>query len=425
MGITGGSFGPHLHFEIRDSKTEKPINPLLFGFDVPDTRAPKMHQIRVYELDDQNRTLQAKSYDLRGQKGVYRVPGDTIRSSSKNLGIALKVYDHMDGVRNWNGIYAIELFKEDSLWHSFKVERFSFDESLYINAHLDYEEQVSKKSYFNRCFTLPGNELSMYDHQADAGIITLTNKPVKIKLISKDVAGNESSLTFWARYQPKQTPVQEQAHQYKLLQAQANLIQKDDIRIYFPIQTLYEDLNLEYAVSVDRSEDVYSKIHQIHHERTPLHRYIDLIIKARPMTPEQKAKAFIAYCTPKNQIVNCGGTWTKDNFLKTKVRGFGNYCILTDFTPPTIDIVRFKYNMKGWSSMKFKIKDNIKTARNVSGLKFEGTVDGAWILLELDAKNDLLTHKFDKHISPGEHILKLTVTDNLGNQTVLERKFLR
>jgi hypothetical protein len=58
-------------------------------------------------------------------------------------------------------------------------------------------------------------------------------------------------------------------------------------------------------------------------------------------------------------------------------------------------------------------------------LRYRAEIDGKWILMKFDAKNALLMHIFDGTIAPGDHQLKLVVTDNRGNRTVLEKTFKR
>ena len=40
-GNSGGSGGPHLHYEIRDANA-RPTNPMLFGIEIKDTKAPQI-----------------------------------------------------------------------------------------------------------------------------------------------------------------------------------------------------------------------------------------------------------------------------------------------------------------------------------------------------------------------------------------------
>lgn len=426
MGLSGRSFGPHLHFEIRDTKTEMPINPLLFGIKIADSIAPKLHQLKVYFLNQKRETLKTKTYNLQKIGGNrYRIKGDTLSIGALQAGFALKAYDHMNRTSNWNGVYSIDMFQNDSLWYNTTMEKFSFDETRYINAHLDYAEQVNKKSYFNRCFALPGNAMqSIYQNKTDDGIVQLSpDKKQQITLLVKDVAGNEAQLEFWIK---GATTVETEfpTYNYLLPYNEENIVDNGSMRLHFPEGALYEDLYLQYQASADGSSDIFSTVHHIHHHNVPVHKYFDISIRGHRIEEADKSRYFIAYCDKDNTITNCGGTWSGDK-LQGKIRELGDYCIMKDDIPPTIEVKRFAKNMRGYSRISFKIKDNLPTARNVPSINYSATIDDEWVLMEYDSKNDLLTHRFDKDLSKGTHTFRLIVSDFCKNETVFERSFIR
>ena len=107
MGLSGFSFGPHLHFEIREASSQKPLNPLLYGMEIKDEIRPKLHLLKIYGLDPSLKTLNTKEYNLLGSGLNYRVQGDTIIYGAWRVGLGIKAYDHMNGASNWNGVYRI------------------------------------------------------------------------------------------------------------------------------------------------------------------------------------------------------------------------------------------------------------------------------------------------------------------------------
>lgn len=424
MGTTGYSFGPHLHFEIRDTKTEKIINPLLFGFKVPDSRAPRLHQLRVYELNDSIETRRAFSLPLNWGRGTYKIDRDTLMVNSDIAGFALKAYDHMDGVSNWNGIYKLETFVNDSLYHRVEMETYGFNETRYLNAHIDYEEQVTKNSWFNRCYVMPGNQLSM--HNGGRGVINLSpGKAKAIKMIASDVEGNKSVLNFWVKRSTKvQTQKGIQIFNYVLPYNEESIINNFPLYLHFKKGAFYENLYLNYKVSNEKSFNVYSSVHSLHNYKTPVHNYFDIGIFGSDVPDSLRSKAFIAYCDEDQDIVNCGGRW-EAGYLKARSRTLGDYCIMLDQVPPKIVPINFKKDMKRSSTIRFKISDNYPTTGDARGLSYRATVDGQWILMRFDAKNDLLTYRFDDKVKPGNHTLRLEVTDDRNNVAVFEKDFLR
>ena len=427
MGMTGHAFGPHLHFEIRETKSGKALNPLLYGMNVADNRSPRLHQIKIYELSDKIETLSSKNYALRKSKHSkkYKVNKDTITTASNFIGVSIKAYDHMNGVNNWNGIYSIQAFSNDTLFFEFKLNAFAFSETRYINAHLDYEEQVTKKSFFNRCFRMPGSQLSIYKKMRNDGILHLRDdKAHKIKIIVKDIEGNAATSDFWVK-RDKSKPVDSRAsYNYFLPFDEENAIDNGSMRLHLPKGALYENLHLVFDAISENSDDIYSSTFHIHDYKTPVHKFYDLSIFPYKLPQHLKEKAFISYCPPKGKIINYGGKW-EGKMLKTKVRDFGDFAVMVDTIAPKIKIHNFKSNMQGWKSISFTIEDNFNTAGKAKKLSYYATIDDEWILMELDAKKNRLLYTFDKKIGRGKHQFRLLVEDGMGNKSTFEREFVR
>lgn len=425
LGNSGGSTGPHLHFEIRNSGTGKAINPLLFGLPVADKTPPEIRDMKVYFLSENREVLTSKPFPLERLKdGTIKAFGDTVRFGAWRIGFGVKAYDRQSAYRNDNGIYSITLYADGQLAYQWRMDELDFDESRYLNAHIDYSARQRYGAWFHRCFVLPGNRLNNYSHAEALGAIPLSkDKATKITLKILDAAGNMRGMSFWVgRSEPVET-VAAMPFQYELPFDVENHIDLEDFTMTMPKGALYESLHFQYKITPDESSGMYSSMYHLHDTRTPVHKYFEVGIKPRNLSPELRNKAVIAKCGD-GRPDNCGGSWRGD-FVVTKVREFGDYCVMTDTDPPAISPVAFGDDMRKKSAMSFRIRDNFAVNGSADGLSFRGTVDGQWVLFEYDRKRDRITHTFDGRIAAGSHQLRLSVRDDRGNEAVLERKFVR
>lgn len=395
-GNTGGSSGPHLHFEIRNTQTEEPINPLHFGLEVEDTIPPTIENIYIYPIDGTIHNKN-KKFIIKDYKNQIPVSGA--------LSFGVKTFDVYNATpKNKNGIYSIKTFVNNELYYTYSANKFHFDETRYIHALTDYQEYINHNQWIYRTYLLPGNKLRMFSDLKNNGILAVEeNKNYQIKIEVTDYKNNTTSRTFNLVGKKYEKPKPTDKHYVQF--DEPFQLELDNVFLDFKAGSFYENF-------VCKIKQINDKLH-LHSSDFPIHKRFELKFDISKLDSLKRKKAKIVRETNagkyKKEYLE---TKFENNFLISNPREFGIFSIEIDEKKPVIFPLKSKPN-----ELKFKITDE------QSGIKtYSIYLNNNWILAEYDKKSDILSCNLIKeNITKGKHLLKVEVTDEAQNTEILEK----
>ena len=415
-GNTGSSGGPHLHFEVRDTETEEPMDPIEYYKDlIKDTQAPKIQGIMVYSMpgkgvvNGSRRKLELKP--VTAKNGKQTLNGKI--EAWGEIGLAVKGYDYMDNTSNIYGIKDITLTADSQVIFHSNLDRFAFDESRYLNSFTDFEEWKEHRSFYIKSFVDPGNRLRFIE-SLNRGILTI-DEPRTYHLTYQlaDAFGNTTQLSI--QIEGKEQPIPEvDTENTELFHWWSdNRFGAKGIRLTIPKGNLYDDLYFRYSVKEDSA--ALGATHILHNKPVAFHKSAKLSLRLQTDTLDNKLQYGIV------RLQNGRRSWTggvyRNGWGDADIKETGSYTLGQDLVPPTITPL----NPATWVS---KQAIALRLSDNLSGVQtYRGEIDGQYVLFEMNSKS-VITYHFDKErLARGKHTLKLVVTDACGNQSTYTYPF--
>ena len=411
-GNTGASQGPHVHFEIRDTKTENCLNPLLYRFPLHDVTPPDVYRLVFYDRDKSIFEQSPVPFPLVRMGNEFK-PSGLVELPFDRAFMAIQATDRMTGIPNPNGFFSASLFKDDGLISSFEMDNIGYDKTRYLNGHIDYPTRAKGGGYYQMLFPPKGYAVDMYK-PSDAGAdhIQVSSVPEAYSIKVTDAYGNSSYVQFRVSRKAGERPTNVFPGAF-MEPNTLNVYEDENIQLVFKEDAFYDAFHFSVQSFYANSAVELSSVYQALPADIPVQSYFTARLKPNRnnllvnkdrvvMKRTYKAKTEI-----KKAVEERG--WYAAQF-----RDFGFFQLLEDLQPPSVSSsLQSGATVRAGSRIVFDVTDNNKNIK-----EFRANVDGQWLMFQPSGSRFVYT--VDEHFPLGEHKLSVVVYDEAGNNTTRE-----
>jgi murein DD-endopeptidase MepM/ murein hydrolase activator NlpD len=418
-GNTGGSQAPHLHFEIRKTGDDVNLNPLLFGLPLKDNVRPRILKFAVY---DRTRSVYEQTPKIAAVKpagGSYVTTPSVVKIGSPLVSFAISAFDSHTGSSNLNGIFSARLFVNDLEEESFTMNNISYNNTRFLNAHIDYRYKSLGGSYLQHLCELPGFINSIYENGNGKGVVDISDGDIyDIMVEVKDASGNMSRLKTRVQFDPKvplAPPVTGKLFYPLMLEG----LENENCEFFIGEKCLYDSVHILYRNSASGEPDVLSDVHTIGASYIPLQdSFLVRIIPDLSFTEADRPFTVMQWTSGNKSAVQ-KVQW-QHQWASARFRDFGNFQLVRDTEPPVITMSFTDWaDLSRATRISFNVRDNLQGIKNV-----RAELDGKWLRFTND-KYKAFIYQFDEKCLSGPHVLKVSGEDEAGNKTIVSYNFVR
>ncbi|MBQ2394917.1 MAG: M23 family metallopeptidase, partial [Alistipes sp.] len=386
-GNSGNSFGPHLHFEIRQTATQRTLNLISKRIiNIEDKIPPTINGLYFVATDTvAGAPRHAKPQRIalqRTAEGEYVAKSKLpVQLGGSSGHFVLDLTDRKDGVWNRFGVWRVAVEVDSLPIFGYQMDGYTFDITRYCNAVAYYPMQLSARSEVIRLARLEGNLNDFYTTLSNDGAISLSDTLVhSVRIVAEDDCLNRSTINLQVTG-GGQVKMPHLSDTIVINRNKPFIIKDKDIKISIPKDALYESTHFSCEMTditppQDSTLITLSPVYRIMDKGTPLHRSATLSLKAY-ITRDLRAHSAIATLSPKGKISHIGGNYGNGS-ISANIQRFGEFWIVADTVAPCIR-PRFadEEDTRSKKSILFEIKDNF------SGIKeYNAYINGKWVPLE-------------------------------------------